>query len=163
MSHDSEMAEQTPEITPPPASLVKEAASSLAKVAHEFFTLTLEIEDFEEQLAARRRRKASLIQENPWLGNAVGALNKEASKIATDAYNPKMDLDQEEVTLDQYLSIESKIEEADPKAQKIREQKLLDAKAKLVRARLKKKILRDLSGKKSASQFLPGHPSFGKH
>lgn len=162
MSHDIPMNEQEPQKVTPSPALVKEAGYWLSKVSQEYFWTIGEIEKAEVHLEAMRSKKTQMLRENPWLGNIQGIVQKEATKIATEASIPPEELNQEIQSLAQEEKhLDEEVAE-DPEARKKKEDKLQDIQAKKTRRSLLKKI--QLGAAKSRkSQFPPGHPSHGKH
>jgi len=97
MSADQADNQEFPEEVSVSPALVREAASELTEISKIFFQLGHEISTHEKNLAALRSKRATMLRENPWLGNVQGIINKEANKLAKMASLPP---EEEEVSSD---------------------------------------------------------------
>lgn len=164
MSQEVPAVEQVQEEAPQiPQALVKEASQELSALLYEYSEACWNISDLEANLAAARKRRAELLQVNPWLGNVQGILNKEALKMAKKASLPPqaeapasdhMDLDPESHEQKGMMELIPKKKKQPPR--KIESDKTPEA----IRARILKKSSKlEERASSSKKQFGPDHPS----
>lgn len=154
MSDQPEEKQKVSEEIEIPPSLLEEARMDLAKTAKDYQILTLQIHRGELELKQKRQEKAELLRKNPWLGNIQGVINKEATKAAKKSLIPPEDHVAEQPEA-------SSGKEEVERIPKKRSQAAINQAGPSKRTRLEKKI-RQVEDSKKPSQFLPGHPSYGK-
>jgi len=163
---DKNQAQEIAKDNKVPQVLVKEASEELATKLYTFAQCCRSINALERQLKKAREERLFLLKENPWLGNVQGVLNKEASKMATLAYEEPeaeqgSDVQMEDEALSERKDIPKDLIPLKPKPgpRPVSSQRTPEA----VRASLSKKMNKSSEIKrKSSSQFGPEHPSHGQ-